>query len=136
MPAPLMRRRPSIVIAPCVAKLPVSQSHPSQCRRAARKSHQRIGRMLAYVTGTVDQELLARNEYLAAENRILKVQLNGRLKLSDAERAMLGKIGHRLGRQALAEVATVARPDTILTWYRKLVAGKFDGSKARRGPGD
>src|SRR5450631_2920036 len=40
----------------------------------------------------------------------------------DAERAMLGKIGHRLGRQALAEVATVARPDTILAWYRKLVA--------------
>src|SRR6202043_3432169 len=67
-------------------------------------------RILAYVTGTVDQELLARNEYLAAENRILKSQLNGRLKLSDAERAMLGRIGHRLGRQALAEVATVARP--------------------------
>jgi putative transposase len=65
--------------------------------------------ILAYVTGTVDQELLARNEYLAAENRILKSQLNGRLKLSDAARAMLGKIGHRLGRQALAEVATVAR---------------------------
>ena len=79
-------------------------------------------RILAYVTGTVDQELLARNEYLAAENRILKSQLNGRLKLSDAERAMLGKIGHRLGRRALAEVATVARPDTILAWYRKLVA--------------
>jgi putative transposase len=51
-------------------------------------------RILAYVTGTVDQELLARNEYLATENRILKSQLNGRLKLSDAERAMLGKIGH------------------------------------------
>jgi putative transposase len=48
---------------------------------------------------------------------------------------MLGKIGHRLGRQTLAEVATVARPDTILAWYRKLIAGKFDGSKARRGPG-
>jgi hypothetical protein len=60
--------------------------------------------MLAYVTGTVDQELLARNKYLAAENRILKSQLNGRLRLSDAERATLGKIGHRLGRQALAEV--------------------------------
>src|ERR1700740_1445833 len=94
-----------------------------------------LARILAYVTGTVDQELLARNEYLAAENRILKSQLNGRLKLSDAERAMLGKVGHRLGRQALAEVATVARPDTILAWYRKLIAGKFDGSKARRGPG-
>src|ERR1700726_1572649 len=37
-------------------------------------------RILAYVTGTVDQELLARNEYLAAENRILEAQLKGRLK--------------------------------------------------------
>jgi putative transposase len=92
-------------------------------------------RVLAYVTGTVDQELLARNEYLAAENRILKAQLKGRLKLSDAERATLGEIGHRLGRNALSEVATVARPDTILAWYRKLVASKFDGSKARRSPG-
>jgi len=69
------------------------------------------------------------------ENRILKAQLKGRLKLSDAERATLAEIGHRLGRKALAEVATVARPDTILAWYRKLVAHKFDGSKARRGPG-
>jgi putative transposase len=92
-------------------------------------------RILAYVTGTVDQELLARNEYLVTENRILKAQLKGRLKLSDAERVTLGEIGHRLGRKVLAEVATVARPDTILAWYRKLVARKFDGSKARRGPG-
>jgi putative transposase len=56
-------------------------------------------------------------------------------KLSGAERSTLGEIGHRLGRTALAEVATVAKPDTILAWYRKLVAHKFDGSKARRGPG-
>ncbi|HWX36071.1 MAG TPA: helix-turn-helix domain-containing protein [Steroidobacteraceae bacterium] len=91
-------------------------------------------RILAYATGTVDQELLARNEYLTAENHILKAQLNGRLKLSDAERGALGEIGHRLGRKALADLATIARPDTILGWYRKLVARKFDGS-ARRGPG-
>jgi hypothetical protein len=39
-------------------------------------------RILAFVTGMVDQELLARNEYLAAENRILKAQLQGRLKLT------------------------------------------------------
>jgi putative transposase len=83
----------------------------------------------------VDKELLAQNEYLAAENRILKAQLQGRLKPSDAERVLLGEIGHRLGRKALAEVATVARPDTILAWYRKLVARKLDSSKARRGPG-
>ena len=53
----------------------------------------------------------------------------------DAERATLAEIGHRLGRRVLGEVANVARPDTILTWYRKLVARKFDGSNARRSPG-
>jgi putative transposase len=92
-------------------------------------------RILAYVIGMVDQELLARNEYLAAENRILKAKLQGRVKFTDAERARLGEIGRRLGRRVLAEVANVARPDTILAWYRKLVARKFDGSKARRSPG-
>ena len=89
-------------------------------------------RILAYITGTVDQELLLRNEYLAAENRILRGRLKGRLKLSDAERAKLGEIGRRLGRKALGEVATAALPDTILAWYRRLVARKFDGSRARR----
>jgi hypothetical protein len=49
-------------------------------------------RILAYVTGTVDQELLAWNEYLATESRILKDQLKGRLLLSDAERATLEEL--------------------------------------------
>ena len=44
-------------------------------------------RMLAYITGNVDQELLLRNGYLAAENRILRAQIKGRLLLSDAEKA-------------------------------------------------
>jgi hypothetical protein len=92
-------------------------------------------RILAYITGTVVQELLLRNEYLAAENRILKAQLKGCLRLSDAERAKLGEIGHRLGRKSLGEVATTALPDTILAWYRRLIARKFDGSRARRTPG-
>ena len=71
-------------------------------------------RILAYITGTVDQELLLRNEYLAAENRILMAKLNGRLRFSDAERSTLGEIAFRLGRRALSEVATAAQPDTIL----------------------
>jgi len=87
----------------------------------------------ARVTGLVDQELLARNEYPLKSH--LKARFKGRLQLSDAERATLGEIGHRLGRKVLAEVANVARPDTILAWYRQMVARKFDGSHARRGPG-
>src|SRR5664279_2079615 len=92
-------------------------------------------RILAYITGTVDQELLLRNEYLAAENRILRTQIKGRLQLSDGERATLGEIAHRLGRKALVEIAVAAKPDTILGWFRKLVAHKFDGSRARRALG-
>ena len=60
-------------------------------------------RLLAYITGTVDQELLLRNEYLRTENRILKAQIEGRLLLSDAERATLAEIGHRLGRKVWTE---------------------------------
>ena len=84
--------------------------------------------MLAYITGTVDQELLLRNEYLAAENRILRAQIKGRLLLSDAEKAALAEIAHRLGRKALDELAAAARPETLMAWYRKLIAEKFDGS--------
>jgi hypothetical protein len=91
--------------------------------------------MLAYITGTVDQELLLRNEYLAAENRILRAQIQGRLLLSDAEKATLAEIAHRLGRKALEKLAAVAKPDTLLAWYRKLIANKFDGSKFRKSPG-
>jgi putative transposase len=92
-------------------------------------------RLLAYVTGSVNQELLLQNEYLAAENRILRAKLPSRLRLSDPERATLAEIGKRLGRKALREVARAAKPDTILAWYRRLVAEKFDGSKHRQYPG-
>src|SRR3984957_4050050 len=92
-------------------------------------------RLLAYVTGLVNRELLLQNEYLAAENVILRAKLPSRLRLSDPERATLAEIGKRLGRKALREVACVAKPDTILAWYRRLVAKKFDGSKHRQYPG-
>jgi len=92
-------------------------------------------RILAYITGTVDQELLLRNEYLVAENRILKAQLKTPLRLTDAERVTLAEIAHRLGRKALEDVANTAKPDTIMGWYRRLIARKFDGSNFRRYPG-
>jgi putative transposase len=92
-------------------------------------------RMLVYITGSVDQELLLRNEYLAAENRILRAKIKGRLLLSDAEKVTLAEIAHRLGRKALGDVAATAKPDTLLGWYRKLIAKKFDGSRFRKSVG-
>ena len=92
-------------------------------------------RLLAFVTGFVNQELLLRNEYLAAENRILRAHLPSRLRLSDPERSTLAEIAKRLGRKALNDIASVAKPDIILGWYRRLVAQKFDGSRQRAYPG-
>ena len=92
-------------------------------------------RLLAYVTGLVNQQLLLQNEYLIAENRILRGHLPTRLRLSNPQRSTLAEIGKRLGRKALEQVACVAKPDTILAWYRRLVARKFDGSKQRSYPG-
>ena len=90
---------------------------------------------MAYVTGLVNQQPLLQIEYLEAENRILKARLQPGWRLSDGERATLAEIGKRLGRKGLEQVARLAKPDTILAWYRRLVAEKFDGSKQRRTPG-
>ena len=69
------------------------------------------------------------------ENRILRGQIRGRLRLTDGERKTLAVIGKQLGRKALEEVANIVKPDTILAWHRRLVAKKFDGSKKRKDPG-
>jgi len=92
-------------------------------------------RLLTYVSGLVNQRLLLQCEYLTAENRILRSHLPARLRLSNPQRSTLAEIGKRLGRTQLAEVACVAKPDTILAWYRRLIAHKFDGSKGRSYPG-
>src|SRR5262245_43205454 len=91
--------------------------------------------LLAYMTGSVDQELLVRNEYLVTENRILRQQIRGRVRLSDGERKTLAELGKQLGRQALAEVATIVKPETILAWHRTLVAKTFDSSSRRKALG-
>ncbi len=52
---------------------------------------------LALISGKVKEEILIRNEYLAAENEILKSKLKGVVKFKDAERVRLAKIGKRIG---------------------------------------
>ncbi len=74
-------------------------------------------------------------DYLREENRVLREQLGGQpLRLTDAQRRRLAVRGRRLGRRALTDVAGIVTPDTILRWYRRLIAKKYDGS-ARRGRG-
>ncbi len=65
-------------------------------------------RILAHVTGLIDQELLDRCEYLTAVNQILRNHIPGKLRLGDEERITLAKIGKRLGRKLLKEIACVS----------------------------
>ena len=69
------------------------------------------------------------------ENRILRHQITGRVRLTDSERKTLAEIGQKLGKKALQEVATIVKPDTIRGWHRRLVAQKFDGSTQRKAAG-
>ena len=70
----------------------------------------------------VNQRLLLQCEYLVAGNRILRSHLSAKLRLSNPERSTLAEIGKRLGRKHLAEVACVAKPETILAWSQ---GGRF-----------
>ena len=63
-----------------------------------------------------------------AENRILRAHAPAQLRLSNEQRSTLAEIGKRLGRKGPAKVALIAEPETILGWFRKLVAQKLDGS--------
>jgi putative transposase len=91
--------------------------------------------LLAHITGSVDAELRLRNEYLEAENRILRNQINGRVQFTNGDRRTLAELGQKLGRKVLEEIATVATPNTILAWHRKFVDQKCDGAQQRQAPG-
>jgi transposase InsO family protein len=78
---------------------------------------------------------LLRLEYVLAENKILRKQIAGGVKLCDADRRKLAELGKKLGKKILSEIGLILSPDTILGWYRKLIARKFDRSRRKQGPG-
>src|SRR5919199_726952 len=89
--------------------------------------------LIAMVAGWIQRHQQQVITYLHEENRVLKAQLGGRrLRLTDTERRRLTALAHPLGRTRLKEVATLATPDTLLRWYKRLIAQKFDGSQHRR----
>lgn len=92
--------------------------------------------LIAMVAGWLQRHQQQVITYLLAENRVLKTHLGGRrLRLTDTERRRLAAFAHPLGRQRLKEVATLVTPDTLLRWYQRLIAQKFDGSRQRRALG-
>ena len=126
--------------------------HPAECKKAAEARQSVHGRLVPAilgeypvamphawqflvltVAGWVNRHQEDLIEYLREENRILREQRGSQpLRLTDAQRRRLAVRGKRLGRRALMQVAGIVTPDTILRWYRRLVAQRYDGSPRRR----
>jgi transposase InsO family protein len=88
--------------------------------------------LIAMVAGWLQRHQQQVITYLLVENRVLKAQLGSRrLHLTETERRRLAALAHPLGRKRLKEIATLVTPDTLMRWYQRLIAQKFDGSKRR-----
>src|SRR5262245_1530903 len=85
--------------------------------------------LIAIVAGWLQRHQQQVMAYLLEENRVLKAYLGGRrLRLTDTERRRLEALAHPLGRKRLKEIATLVTPDTLLQWYKRLIAAQFDGN--------
>ena len=92
--------------------------------------------LIAMVAGWINRHQQHVIAYLQEENRVLKAQRGQRrLRLTDTQRRRLAALAHPLGRKRLKDLATLATPETLMRWYHRLIAEKFDGSKTRKALG-
>lgn len=89
------------------------------------------------IAGWMNRQQQQAIQYLRTENKILREKLGQkRIILNDSQRRRLATAGMKLGKELLRQFGTLFSPETILTWHRKLVARKYDGSdrRGKRGP--
>jgi hypothetical protein len=78
--------------------------------------------LVVSIAGWMNQRQHRVIEYLIEENRVLREQIgNRRMRFSDSQRRRLAAKAKMLGRQLLAQVATIVTPETLLAWHRKLM---------------
>jgi len=107
---------------------------PKEARYDRRMTALPLRLLLATLAGWVNRHQQHVIDYLVEENRALREQLRGRrFQLSDEQRWRLATKGQRLGRRVLQRVATIVTPDTILRWYRRLIAQKWTSECRRPG---
>src|SRR3954464_14299829 len=90
--------------------------------------------LLIVFAGWVNRRQVEILAYIREENRVLRAQLGDRrVRFTDAQRRRLAAKGRVLGRRVLEQLAGLVTPDTILRWYRELIAKKYDGTAQRTG---
>ena len=93
--------------------------------------------LITYLAYYIDRELYKAIDYLREQVRVLIEQQENekRILLDNRQRIRLAVKAKRLTRRLLEETTVLFTPDTILGWYRKLIAQKYDGSKNCKNPG-
>jgi putative transposase len=90
--------------------------------------------MVTCLAYCLDKELWKAVEYLKEQVRVLKKEQekDKRILLNNHQRIKLAAKAKRLTRKLLEETTVLFTPDTVLGWYRKVIAQKYDGSKKRK----
>ena len=91
--------------------------------------------LIATIARLLCRELTLQNEYLRQENKILRSKIKGRIRFDDEERRSLVDAALAMGSRLMRQVVAIVKPETILTWQRRLERGKWDYSKRPRRPG-
>ena len=92
---------------------------------------------LTLVTGLaycIDKELYKAIDYLREQVRVLVEQQekqNKRILLTNSQRMRVAAKAKRLSRKMRERCTVPFTADTIIGWYNKLIAEKYDGSKNR-----
>src|SRR5512136_2149930 len=93
--------------------------------------------LVACLAYWVDKELWKAIDYLKEQVRVLKEQQekDKRILLGNHQRRRLAAKAKQLTRKLLEQTTALFTPDTVLSWYRRLIARKYDGSKNCKHPG-
>ena len=94
--------------------------------------------LATYLAYCIDKELYKAIDYLREQVRVLvehQEKQGKRIRLSHSQRMRVAAKAKRLSRKMLEQCTELFTPDTIMRWFRELVAQKYDGSQNRTSPG-
>lgn len=96
--------------------------------------------LIVMIASSINERMQKRIDYKAEEVHVLKeifkaVTGKSRIDFNDSQRKRLAAKGKDLTPKEREECCELVRPRTILEWFRRLYAEKYDSSKSRRRPG-
>ena len=96
--------------------------------------------LIVMIASSINERMQKRLDYKSEEVLVLKEILRSvtgksRIDFNESQRKRLAIKGKELRPKELEECCELVRPRTILEWFRRIYAEKYDSSKSRRRPG-